>query len=65
MIGKVIVGGMGQKTNIRFKTVDYFGTYINAVDVDHESEDVIFTGWSYKLNTPQFNIVNRSQYGRR
>ena len=25
---------------------------------------ILFTGWLYKLNTPEFNKVNRSQNGR-
>ena len=43
--------------------MDDFENYINAIDVDYDSEDVTFTGYVYKINTPQFNKVNRSQYG--
>ena len=40
-------------------------TYNNAKhNSGYDSEDVIFTGWLYKLNTPQFKRINRSQYGR-
>ena len=43
-----------KKTDIRFKSVD-FETYINAIDIGgYDSDDVIFTGWLYKLNTPEF-----------
>ena len=41
-----------------------FESYINAIDIDHDGEDVTFTGYVYKLNTPQFNVVRRSVYGR-
>ena len=41
-----------------------FESYINAIDVDYDSEDVTFTGFVYKLNTPQFNVVKRSAYGK-
>ena len=53
-----------KKTNIRFRNFDDFETYINAINAVYDSEDVIFTGWVYRLNTPQFNKVNRSQYGK-
>ena len=65
LIGSMLVGEVEQKTNIRFKNVDDFESYINAIDNSgYDSEDVIFTGWLYKLNTPEFKKVNRSQYGR-
>ena len=61
----MLVGEIEQKTNVRFKNVDDFESYINAIDNSgYDSEDVIFTGWLYKLNTPEFKKVNRSQYGR-
>ena len=65
LIGSMLVGEVEQKTNIRFKNVDDFESYINAIDNSgYDSDDVIFTGWLYKLNTPDFKKVNRSQYGR-
>ena len=30
----------------------------------YDSEDVIFTGWLYKYNTPEIKKIIRSQYGR-
>ena len=53
-----------QKTNIRFKNMDDFESYINAIDVDFDSEDITFTEYVYKLNTPQFNVVTRSAYAK-
>ena len=65
LIGSMLVGEVEQKTNIRLKNVDDFESYINARDNSgYDSEDVIFTGWLYKLNTPEFKKVNRSKYGR-
>ena len=53
------------KKNIRFKNVDDFETYISAIDNGGcDGDDVIFTGWLYKLKTPEFKKVSRSQYGR-
>ena len=41
--------------------MDDFESFINAIDVNYDSEDVTFIGYVYKSNTPQFNIVNRSR----
>ena len=62
--GKMIIGPVEHKTNIRFKNMDDFERYINAIDVDYDSEDVTFTGYVYKLDTPQFKVVRRSAYGK-
>ena len=62
--GKMIIGPIEHKTNIRFKNMDDFQNYINAIDVYYDSEDVTFTGYVYKLNTPHFKVVKRSAYGR-
>ena len=62
--GKMIIGPIEHKTNIRFKNMDDYESYINAIDIDYDSEDVTFTGYIYKMNTPQFNVVRRSAYGR-
>ena len=65
LIGSMLIGEIEQKTNIRFENVDEFETHINAIDNSgYDSGDVIFTGLLYKLNTPEFNKVNRSQYGK-
>ena len=65
IIGSMLVGEIEQKTNFRFKKVDDFESYINAIDnIGYDSDDFIFTGWLYKINTPEFKKVNRSQYGR-
>ena len=62
--GLMIIGPIEHKTNIRFKNMDDFERYINAIGIDYDSEDVTFTGYVYKLNTPHFKIVKRSAYGR-
>ena len=64
LIGSMVVGEVEQKTNIRFKNVDDFESYINAINNSiYDSQNVIFTGWLCKLNTSEFKKVNRSQYG--
>ena len=64
LIGKMIIGPVEHKTNIRFKNMDDFERFINAKDIDYDSDDVVFTGYVYKLNTPQFKVVKRSAYGK-
>ena len=43
--------------------MDDFEAYINSIVEDYDSEDAIFNGYNYKLDTPQFKEVNRSQNG--
>ena len=65
LIGSMLVDEVEQKTNVRFKNVDDFASYINAKDNSgYDSENVSFTGWFHNLNTPDFKKVNRSQCGR-
>ena len=62
--GKMIIGPINHKTNIRFKNMDDFQRNINAIDNDYDSKGFTFTSYVYKLNTPQFKFVKRSAYGR-
>ena len=62
--GKMNIAPIEHKTNIRFKNMDDFETYTNAIDVDYDSEDVTFIGYVYKLDTPQFKFVKRSDNGK-
>ena len=65
LIGSMLIGEIEQKTNFSSKNVDDFEAYINAIDNGgYDSEDVIFTGWLYKLKTLEFKKINRSQYAR-
>ena len=63
MVGNLKVGDQIRQTKIRFRNMDDFEAYINSIDQDYDSEDAIFNGYIYKLDTPQFKKVNRSQYG--
>ena len=58
------IGPIDHRTNIRSKKMDAFESYINAIDIDCDSEDVTFTGYVYKLNKHQFKVVKRSAYGK-
>ena len=63
MVGNLKVGDQIRQTNNRFRNMDDIEAYINAIDDRYDAEDAIFNGYIYKLNTPKFNKVNRSQYG--
>ena len=63
LIGLMVIGHFEHKTNIMIKNIDDFENYINPIDVDYDSEDITSTGYVYKLNTPQFNVVKRSACG--
>ena len=63
MVGKLKVGDQIRQTNIRFRNTNDFEAYINSIDEGYDAEDSIFNGYIYKLDTPQFEKVNRSQYG--
>ena len=43
--------------------MDDYEFYINSIDESYDAEDAIFNGHIYKINTPIFNKINRSQYG--
>ena len=63
MVGNLKGGDQICQTNIRFRNVEDYEAYINAIDQDYESEDAIFNDYIYKKDIPQFNKINRSQYG--
>ena len=63
MVGNLKVGDQIRQTNIRFRNIDDFESYINSIHQDYDSEDAIFNGYIYKLDTSQINKVIRSQYG--
>ena len=46
MVGNLKVGDQIRQTNIRFRNMDDFEAYINAIDVDYDSGDVFFQ-WLY------------------
>ena len=63
MVGNLEVGDQIRQTHSRFRKIDDFESYINSIDQDYDSDYSIFNGYIFKLDTPQFNKVNRSQYG--
>ena len=63
MVGNLEVGDQIRQTKIRFRIITDYEAYINSIDQDYDNEDAIFNDYIYKLDTPQFNKINRSQYG--
>ena len=63
MVGNLKVGDQIRQTNIRFRNMEVFESYINYIDQDYDSEGAIFNSYICKLNNLQFNKVNKSQYG--
>ena len=63
MVGFLKVDDQNRQFHIRFRNMNDFENYINPIDEGYDVEDAIFIGYIYKLNTPQFRKVNRSQNG--
>ena len=63
MVGTLLVGDHLRQTHIRFRNMIDFASYINSIDQDYDSDDSIFNGYIYKINTPISNKVKRSYYG--
>ena len=63
MVEKLSIGDQIRETHIRFRNTTEYESYSNAIDHDYESEEAIFNGYNYKIDTPRFKLVNRSQYG--
>ena len=62
LVGRLKVGDQIRQTRTRFRIIDGFESYINSFDEGYDAEYAIFNGYIYKINTPQFDRVNRSQY---
>ena len=63
MVGSLVIGDQIRQTHIRFRNVADYESYIYAIDQNYETDDAIFNGYIHKINTSQFNKVNRCQYG--
>ena len=58
------LGPVKHKTKNRFRKMDDFERSIYGKNIDYDIGHVTFSGYVYNLKTPQFNQVNRSQYGK-
>ena len=62
MVGNLKIGDQIRQTHIRFRNITDYEAYINSIDEGYDADDCIFNGYIYKIDTPQFNKVNSSQY---
>ena len=51
LIDKLLIGDHVRANQIRFRNINDFEVYINSFDQDYDSEDCIFNGYFFKLNT--------------
>ena len=63
MVGRLKIGEQNRTTPIRFGNISDYESYINSIDDGYDEEDAFFNGYIHKIITPQFNSINRSQYG--
>ena len=63
IVGTLLVGDHTKQTHIRFRKMIDFESYINKIDNGYDADDTIFIGYIYKVDTPQFQKVKRSQCG--
>ena len=52
-----------KNTQIRFSNVDDYEKDNNSIDEWYDSQDAVFRGWIYKINTLQFRRVRRPPFG--
>ena len=57
MVGNLKVGDDIRQTHIRFKISNGYEIYINSIEESYDTDDAIFNGYFYKMNTLQFNLV--------
>ena len=64
LVGHITINGIKKKTNIRFKNMNDFETYIEKIDEKYDGEDVVFEGDAFQLPQPEFKPIKRSNYGK-
>ena len=60
----IIIGELKQATAMRFEKNEHFEAYIESIDMDYDADDTTFSGYNYKITTPEFNQISRSEYGK-
>ena len=63
MVGNLKIGDQIGQTHIRFRNFPDYESSINVIDQVYDSEDALFNGYIYRLDSSEFIKVNRSQYG--
>ena len=61
MSGKLLIGDQLLQLHTRFRDIADYEAFF-SIDEGYEADHDIFKGYFCKVNTPQFNLVKRSQY---
>ena len=64
LVGQMTINGIKKKTNMRFKNINDFESYIGKIDEKYDGEDVVFQGDAFQLPQPDFKPIKRSNYGK-
>ena len=60
-VSSLKVGDQIWQIHFRFRNSTDYEAYIISIDERYDAEDAICNCFFYKINTPQFNLVNRIQ----
>ena len=64
LVGNLTINGIKRKTNMRFKNMTDYESYIEKKDEKYDGEDVVFEGDAFQLPQPDFKPIKRSNYGK-
>ena len=64
LVGDITINGIKKKTNMRFKKINDFESYIEIIDEKYDGVDVVFEGDAFHLPQPDFKPIKRSNYGK-
>ena len=64
LIGKIEIQGETKKTNMRFRSMKDFESYIDKINDNYEEDELIFTGQTIEYEMGEFKPVKRSNYGK-
>ena len=63
VVGNLKIVDQIRQTDIRFRNISDYEANFNSIDEGYDADDAIFNGYIYKIDTLQFNLVNRGQCG--
>ena len=61
--GKLSIGDQIRETQVRYRNIIEYDSYINSLNEGYDAEDAIFNGYFHKIRNLQFDLVERSQNG--
>ena len=64
LVGDITINGIKKKTNMHFKNINDYESYIEKIDEKYDGEDVVFEGDAFQLNQPEFKPIKRSKFGK-